>query len=515
MAAVPASVADAVAMAEAGLAFLAGADLASVPAGAQAECLRALARVESLHTVARSGAITAFSYSGGYEADGQYSAKAWLRWQTQATPGAAGASVSWARRLAAHPAVRDALAALQVSVSWAQQICKWTDRLPEDVRGDADAALLAAVAAGADLTDLAGLAERIYRRCAPPDADDGKDFKDRSLALDLTFGGAGRLVADLTPECAAAVMAVLEALGKKAGPEDPRSLPQRNHDALEEACRRLAGSGWLPDRAGQPTQIQLHITLDQLLGLSAGGAPDSWMASRFWMAGRAAADGEPGWILDPATAAAYACDAQIAPVVTGHVDRVAVALAVRKFMTAAQSATRGPGECAVDGCDPAQCAAGHQDCRPVPLTFDEMTDLFLRQAVEALSGPTGLAAHLRSAVGGPAARGVSLPLDVGAVTATIPPYLRRAVITRDRHCAFPGCHQRPAACQVHHVIPRSQGGTTSLTNLVLLCPFHHLIMIHRYGWALALNPDGTTTVTSPDGQRTFFSHSPPTLAVAL
>jgi hypothetical protein len=149
------------------------------------------------------------------------------------------------------------------------------------------------------------------------------------------------------------------------------------------------------------------------------------------------------------------------------------------------------------------------------MTLDELTDLFLRQAIEVLSGPTGLAAHLRTAAGGPAACGVSLPLDVGAVTSTIPPHLRRAVITRDRHCAFPGCHQKPAACQVHHLIPRSQGGTTSLTNMVLLCSFHHLIMIHRWGWTLALNSDGTTTATSPDGQRILHSHSPPTIAAAL
>jgi hypothetical protein len=35
-------------------------------------------------------------------------------------------------------------------------------------------------------------------------------------------------------------------------------------------------------------------------------------------------------------------------------------------------------------------------------------------------------------------------------------------------------------------------------------------MIHRWGWTLALNGDGTTTATTPDGQRTFHSHSPPT-----
>jgi hypothetical protein len=41
------------------------------------------------------------------------------------------------------------------------------------------------------------------------------------------------------------------------------------------------------------------------------------------------------------------------------------------------------------------------------------------------------------------------------------------------------------------------------------CPFHHLIAVHRWGWTLALNPDGTTTATSPDGKRVFHSHGPP------
>ena len=57
---------------------------------------------------------------------------------------------------------------------------------------------------------------------------------------------------DLTPACAAALAAVLEALGKKAGPEDVRTAPQRRHDALEEACRRLIGAGCLPGRPVSP-----------------------------------------------------------------------------------------------------------------------------------------------------------------------------------------------------------------------------------------------------------------------
>jgi hypothetical protein len=42
----------------------------------------------------------------------------------------------------------------------------------------------------------------------------------------------------------------------------------------------------------------------------------------------------------------------------------------------------------------------------------------------------------------------------------------------------------------------------------MLCRFHHLIAIHRWGWTLTLHPDGTTTATHPDG-RILDGHSPP------
>src|ERR1022692_2298153 len=305
--AMPVTAAGAVAMAQAALAFLANANMASVPAGVQAECLRGLERIESLHTAARAGALAAFMAGGGHEDDGQGSAGAWLRWQTRITKGAAAGAVAWARRIAAHPAVGEALVAGEVSVSWAREICGWTGQLPRDKQADADAILLAAAAGGADLADLAGLAEEMQRRCAGPDSDDDGGFADRWLRLDLTLHDAGRVQGDLTPQCTAALQAVLEALGKKAGPEDVRTKGQRDHDALEEACRRLAGAGCLPDRAGQSTQIQLHMTLDQLRGLDgAAGAEAAWAAR------------------GPAAAPGSDCDASIVPVVSGHVDPVAL-----------------------------------------------------------------------------------------------------------------------------------------------------------------------------------------------
>ena len=280
--------------------------MASLPAAAQAECLRGLERAESLHTAARAGALAAFMSCGGCEDDGQGSARAWLRWQTRITSGAAAGAVGWARRLAAHPAVGEALAAGEISASWAREICSWTAKLPEGKQADADAILLAAAAGGAELADLAGLAEEMRRRCAQPDGDADDGFADRWLRLDRTLHGAGRVEGDLSPQCTAALDAVLDALGKKTGPEDTRTKGQRHHDGLEEACRRLIASGCVPDRAGQPTMIQLHMTLDQLRGLDgaagAAGAEAAWAAR------------------GPAAAPGSDCDAVIVPVVSGHVD---------------------------------------------------------------------------------------------------------------------------------------------------------------------------------------------------
>jgi hypothetical protein len=233
----PATATQAAAMTQAALGWLAAADPTTLTSAEQATCLAALERAAAMHTAARSKVLSAFCAGRGYEDDGQYSPKTWLRWQTRITPGAATGAMGWMRRLAAHPGVRDALAAAQISESWARQVCEWSDLLPERHRLDADQILLGAAAGGADLADLGALAEEMRRRLAPVDRDDDDGFDDRQVRLERTFRGAGRLDGDLTPRCAEALSAVLDALGKRAGPEDLRSKGQRNHDALEEACR--------------------------------------------------------------------------------------------------------------------------------------------------------------------------------------------------------------------------------------------------------------------------------------
>ena len=245
----PASAREAMDMVRAGLAYLAAADATQMAAGEQACCLRMLEQTTSVTTAARTSVLGAFTAGQGYAADGAYSARAWLIHQAGITRGAAAGHTAWVRRAAEHPQVAGALAAGEISESFARTICAWTGTLPQDCRERADEILLSAALSGLGLRDLAELAGEMYARAPKtPDSDGGDDdrdgdggkdaaFEDRAVRLAATLQGAGVLHGDLTPRCAKVVRAVLDALAAPADAGDTRSQAQRYHDALEEAMR--------------------------------------------------------------------------------------------------------------------------------------------------------------------------------------------------------------------------------------------------------------------------------------
>src|SRR6266852_4339506 len=512
----PGSAKEALGMLTSAMSYLSAADPTAMVAETQAQCLQILEQVNSMGTAARASILGAFTAGQGYSADADYSPRAWLINRTGITKGAAVAHTTWARRAAAHPKIAQALAAGQMSESVARTICQWTGKLPEDCRDAADEILIAAATAGMDLRDLAELAGEIYQRSLPdpPDDDPDETFEDRSVRLETTFQGAGVLGGELTPACAAVVGAVLDALSAPAGAEDTRSHQQRYHDALMEAMRRLVAAGLLPERAGQPVKVWAHISLADLLVLDGSSALlDEWIASAraAWAAHRAGASvgGSDGaaW-LDGDAAQAVACDALVTPVVTGEVNPDALDDLVRLCVELSRLHHRG----ADDG-DPA--APGEGDggpAAPGPDTtraWEALEQAVIGKAIDLLSGPGGLASFLRRRQLGARLGGPSLPLDVGYAE-TVPAGIRNAVILRDKHCRWAGgCNQPAAACEVHHVKHKARGGKTSTKDCVLLCTFHHQVAIHRWGWTLVLNPDGTTTAWNPDKSKVLRSHSPP------
>jgi hypothetical protein len=485
-------------MVRAGLGYLAAASAAQLPAEAQAECLRELEQDAAALTAARAGFLAAFTAGQGHAGDGDYSAVSWLMHRTGITRGAAVGHSAWAKRTASHPRVVAALAAGQVSESAGRVICLWTGKLPQQYRDAADEQLLAAFAGGLGLADLAGLFAEMYVRARGdlPDEDPGREFADREVKLATTIGGAGVLHGDLTAGCAAAVAAVLDALAAPAGKDDDRTRGQRYHDALAEAMRRLTAAGLLPERAGQPVKAWAHISLADLILLDAGSAlQDQWTAQlrERWAARRAAASeagaNDGAWLAGDA-AEAIACDAAMAPIVTGDVN--------------------------VDALDDLVRLCVELDARRRDGTRDAawavLEQALIGKAVDLVSGPGGLASFLRRRQLGARLGGPSLPLDIG-YSETVPVGIRNAVLLRDRHCQWAGgCTQPAGACEVHHTKHKANGGTTSVKDCVLLCPFHHQVVIHRWGWTLIVNPDGTTTAWNKNKTKVLHSHGPPARA---
>ncbi|MGQ0429137.1 MAG: DUF222 domain-containing protein [Gammaproteobacteria bacterium] len=89
------------------------------------------------------------------------------------------------------------------------------------------------------------------------------------------------------------------------------------------------------------------------------------------------------------------------------------------------------------------------------------------------------------------------PLNVGRKTRTIPPGIRRALNSRDKDCRFPGCtFQRYV--DGHHIKHWVHGGETKLSNLVMLCRFHHRL-VHEGKVEVQMLDDGAVRFVRPGG----------------
>ncbi|MET8267116.1 DUF222 domain-containing protein [Micromonospora arida] len=92
--------------------------------------------------------------------------------------------------------------------------------------------------------------------------------------------------------------------------------------------------------------------------------------------------------------------------------------------------------------------------------------------------------------------GAGQVLDVGRQRRLITGPLRRALVLRDRGCAFPGCDRPPRWCHAHHIHHWADGGTTNLNNAVLLCGHHHR-HLHHSDWTVRLGSDGRPEFVPP------------------
>jgi hypothetical protein len=86
------------------------------------------------------------------------------------------------------------------------------------------------------------------------------------------------------------------------------------------------------------------------------------------------------------------------------------------------------------------------------------------------------------------------PRAVGRISSSRSPKIVRAVLLRDGHCRCSNCDLR-YGLHVHHLRPRSWGGTDELSNLAMVASVHHPMLIPHGPCALVGDPN------RPDGLR--------------
>jgi hypothetical protein len=91
---------------------------------------------------------------------------------------------------------------------------------------------------------------------------------------------------------------------------------------------------------------------------------------------------------------------------------------------------------------------------------------------------------------------VGAPVAIGTRFAALSPKLARAIVLRDAHCRCGTCDRRDGL-EIHHLVPRSWGGTDDPANLAAVCRSggHHQMLVPTGPWALVGNPN------RPDGLR--------------
>jgi hypothetical protein len=90
----------------------------------------------------------------------------------------------------------------------------------------------------------------------------------------------------------------------------------------------------------------------------------------------------------------------------------------------------------------------------------------------------------------------SVVIDVGRGKRIVSPSGRRALHARDQHCQWPGCDRPGSWCTPHHLLSGASGGTSDLSNQLLLCWRHHW-MVHEGEWQLVRSQDGRILTIPP------------------
>jgi hypothetical protein len=122
---------------------------AGLDGAACGEALIALGEVQAKLAAAHATLLRRFDAADAHDADGYGSSSAWLAAKGRMTKRDALAAVRHMRQFSQRPGLHDAVAAGDLSGSWADAIARWTRKLPEGMRDETDKILLEAAAVDA------------------------------------------------------------------------------------------------------------------------------------------------------------------------------------------------------------------------------------------------------------------------------------------------------------------------------------------------------------------------------
>jgi hypothetical protein len=300
---------------------------------------------------AEARALAEFDQRRAHEQDGFPTTKSWLQARCQVSGGAANARVRLARTLPQLHRVQAALSEGRISAEHAQAISALTTVVPLQFVQGTEAEFVT-VAERVDPQSLRNYLRGI-RHAYQPDAvvaAEEDQYQRRQFHLTSSFEGMLVMSGQGDPETGAIVQTAISALAQPAGPDDERSVGQRQYDGLVGMCRAWLDSGQLPSQGG----VRPHVSIVADLP-TAMGAPGARMADL----------GYPGKLSGEALRRIL-CEAQISRLITdGPSEILDLGRAVRTVTPAQRRAlVIRDKECVWPG-----CRVPHQRCDAHHLIF--------------------------------------------------------------------------------------------------------------------------------------------------
>ncbi|WP_336714865.1 HNH endonuclease [Arthrobacter sp. USHLN218] len=144
-------------------------------------------------------------------------------------------------------------------------------------------------------------------------------------------------------------------------------------------------------------------------------------------------------------------------------------------------------------------SGGHRAQVVVTTGYEQLAGLLTGGANAVFNGPVSATAVRRMACDAeiiPAVLGSrGEVLDLGRSQRFFSRATRRALVARDKGCAFPGCTMPAFWTEAHHIVPWWAGGHTSVSNGVCLCILHH-DLIEQGNWTIKVE-EGIPWFTPP------------------